>query len=190
VNRSIAAVDFLTIQKNAVSIASNAGAELQGRAIGRKMECMALNPHVATPHGMTTHNPRGGEDSGPARKAEVVSEMSFLRSRLRKALHSLDDFHQALLALSLLLTRGGNVEAEGFAALKKRKARRGEGVSVVKMKFYAHLACAQEEISFESEKSLWFRDGTSVLCTTVPIFLASSGKIQIRSDDQQDNGRR
>jgi hypothetical protein len=69
------------------------------------------------------------DNFAPARKAEILSKMRFLRRARRKEFHAFGDFHQAFLALALFAARSGNPNSQSFRAIEKRKAR-GEIVLV------------------------------------------------------------
>jgi hypothetical protein len=78
------------------------------------------------------------DEVAAAGEAEVFPEMLFLRSFGRNELRPLGDLHKTFLAFALLAAGSGDLDAERFGTVEKRRPGRNTRVLLIEMQLDAH----------------------------------------------------
>jgi hypothetical protein len=153
-NWTAATINFDSVQQNAVAVAGDGGIEFDYLAGGRELQGAAFDADVAASQGVASDRAGVVDKAAAAGEAEVVPKMHFLRRFGRKDLHPFGDFHKTFLAPALFAAGGGDVDAEGFGTVKKRRTGRNTGVLLIEVQLDVHATAgvigSGEEIVLQS----------------------------------------
>ena len=115
-------IHFDAVDEDPVTIACDCGIELQSLVVAGQSQRLALDAHVAAPHGLAAHFAVRGCNRGLAGEAKLSFQMAFRLGHRREGIHPLNYFDHAFLALALLAAGCWHVDAEQFGVIEQRQS--------------------------------------------------------------------